>query len=149
MNWKLRPMAEAPLNEQVLVIDKDGMTQLCVFPHAPLGSQWEPTKGFITVADLLRAATFLAAITPDGYEYDRGCGLTEPLSSGKVARQITFRKIAPPVRYEWIAEGERRDCRIGDWVWADGKWTEIRSDNWPAYGSPGKWLCARRVEVKP
>lgn len=147
MDLKMRPMSEAPLNESLLIALGSGGYGCAHFENR--GVHINGALGFWALSDLLRAAEILAAITPEGYEYHESDSIGVSVNLESACRSVYFRKLPPPVRYEFVAEEKRRLCVIGDWVWLDGKWTEICSENWPAYGGTCEYLCARRVEVKP
>lgn len=150
MQLKPRPMAEAPLNELLLLQDQT----------RPKGwSMGEFTRkesighfaGFYRIADLLRAAEIVAEITPEGYKYDESDPVGISVNLQSACRSVYFRKLPPPVRYEFVAEERERQPRAGDWVW------DIDDDNRPVWkevhscvaGMLPPQLCARRVEVKP
>ena len=148
MDLKMRPMSDAPLKERVLVIRASGEHATISLPNDRLRVDWAQAPGvlgFYTFSDLLRAAAIPAAITPEGYEYashEHGGG-TDTDQIRYV--HVRFRRIAPPVEYEYIAEAEPRIARSGDWVREGWQWKLVKADEHP-YGGPQ--LCYRRVEVK-
>jgi hypothetical protein len=146
MNLKLRPISEAPLKENILVKKRTTDTWVTLsMVHESSRWEWQGYyEGFILVSDLLRAAEILAEITPEGmayFEHD-----TERVSQDRsvASRMIYFRRLAPPVKYEWIAEQTVREIKPGDWWWCDHRrnWQLAESDK------NGIGLCARRVEAK-
>jgi len=130
MNLKPRPMSEAPLNDEILLVRDDGTyAAICTGDYPRFPPHW---IGFYLIADLLRAAEIVDKITPEGYEY-----YVED-------KTIRFRKLPPLVRYRWEAEEGVRKIQIGDWWW------DQYHQNWKLAESDknGVGLCARRVEVK-
>lgn len=100
--------------------------------------------GFYCIADLLRAAEIVAAITPEGYEYESVAGVDHDLNSQYCWRRVNFRRIAPPVEYEYVTDGKVRKAKLGDYIALRQGMVEVgylRGDEPPQ-------LCFRRVEVK-
>lgn len=144
MILKPRPMAEAPLGEKVIIVRSDGVTGCYVKGQGVLtGGDW---VGFYTIADLLRAAEIVEKFTPEGYTYSDLNGVQHHGNS--CSRTIFFRKLAPPVRYEFVTDEEKRWPIAGDWIDTPGGWFEIK----PYDQSESRYSsqrCFRRVEVKP
>ena len=69
--------------------------------------------GFYEISNLLRAAQILDEITPDGYEYsDLDSAALNEISA---SRRVYFRRIAPPVEYEFKTSGKLRMPQRGDY----------------------------------
>lgn len=143
MNLKPRPMSEAPSPKWLIVLMADG-SHKHIFSHNETFKTRPDIVGFYDVDDLLRAAEILAAITPEGYEYE-AAGDVEPDTEAKhIWRRVTFRRIAPPVEYEYVTDGKERKPRPGDWIPMHGGFSEVRAGD--INFEPQ--LCYRRVEVK-
>ncbi len=144
MNLKMRPMSEAPLNTPILLVYTDGSHRHTTLHGPVIPAQWGLVKGFYTFSDLLRAAEIVAAIMPEGYEYE-AAGDVEPDTQAKhVWRRVSFRRIAPPVEYEYVTDGKERKPRPGDWIPMHGGFSEVRAGDINFESQ----LCYRRVEVK-
>jgi hypothetical protein len=149
-------MAEAPLNEPLLVTYYTGAYPERRVITTEEGRQgWLSAARFYTISDLIRAAEIVAAITPEG------CELLPELITGvgnpdhciwldpALHVRVKVRKLAPPVRYEYVAEEHERTAKVGDWVWLPGlDWCEVLPENVANLNGTVQ-LCARRVEVKP
>ena len=97
----------------------------------------------------LAAEMNLAAITPEGYEYashEYGGGI----DTGQIRHvHVRFRKLAPPVRYEYVTDQEYRFAKVGDFLLqGDGDWVEV-DESLARVCADAPRLCYRRVEVKP
>ena len=160
MNLKLRPMAEAPLNDEILLVRDDGTyAAICIGDYPRFPPQW---IGFYLIADLLEAARIVDGLTPEGYlltgstygkkpDYDdEGCG-------GNVRTffvRAVIEKLSPPVRYEFVTDGVERKPLVNEWVLddEDGEkvWKQLPANIHSCVaGLLEPQLCYRRVEVKP
>lgn len=141
MDLKMRPMSEAPFGKKIIIVRNDGITGCYVKGQGVLtGDDW---VGFYEISDLLRAAEILAAITPEGFQYDSHEDSTKWPSYLHCQRVVNFRRIAPPVEYEYVASDKPRMQMLGDYeLLSDGKFH--LADLHP----PTEGIYFRRVEVK-
>jgi len=138
MNLKFRPMSEAPVGEDILLQYSDGTFAV----HALGEGRMTSAIGFYEISNLLRAAQILDEITPDGYEYsDLDSAALYEISA---SRRVYFRRIPPPVEYEYVTDGVKRTPRVGDWLPQLDQWIEVKAISASALAE----LCYRRVEVK-
>lgn len=136
-----RPMAEAPDDELIVIAYINGKYSCACFRHGEerRGGQGHAI-GFVTIGDLLRAAEIVEKITPEGMIYDSHEDAT--IYSQVLVR---FRKLPPPVRYEWATDGvERKPIAGQDYIKGipSMRIASIHDEETPR-------LCFRRVEVKP
>lgn len=156
MDLKMRPMAEAPEAEQLIVARRRGNGieyRFIVLKNEFVGD----ALGFWTLPDLLRASDTLRKITPEGFEY------TGEIRKPKDGEFVIFeghvvevgypgafgceypilRRIQPPLEYKYVTESKPRNPRTGDWCWFRGAWTLV-TEEWTV---EGLFLCATRREV--
>jgi hypothetical protein len=74
----------------------------------------------------LTAEEKLAQIEPEGYEFET-CGIFFAPPGEEVAvRSVLFRKLPPPVEYEWVTPKEERVPAPGDWVFVNNEMIQVR-----------------------
>ncbi len=150
INLKMRPMSEAPLNKQLLVILVSGEFALISLSSERVKTGWAQTPGvqnFYEVSELIRAAEIVAAITPEGYEYEAYDHYDRATDGAWICRTVWFWRLAPPVEYEYVTDGELKACdsRNEEFIFDKGRFRRFIECG---PGEYPKQLHYRRVEVK-
>jgi len=154
MNLKLRPIEEAPAGRPLLAIwrSPSGAGEVREVEYALVSKYCGANHavGFYLIDELIEAAKILDAITPAGYEYDSHEDSTKWPSGLHCQRVVNFRRVVPPVEYEYVTDGKIRKPEANDWVLDDEGdgvmvWKEVRRC---VTGLLPPQLCYRRIEVK-